>query len=354
MDIESAELLLPSEGGSEFSATLAFFTEQLGFRLAAILPAEDPAQALLVGHGLRIRLHRGVGGSPGCLRLRCRGLREASERIAPNGTKIELVAAGSELELPPLTPELVLSRREASTWTEGRAGMRYRDLIPGRQGGRFIASHIVIADAGPVPDYVHHHLVRLQLIYCRRGWVRVVYEDQGPPFVLETGDCVLQPPGIRHRVLESSAGLEVLELSCPAEHETHADHELSLPNGSSDPKRRWAGQRFVHHRAASASWALGPAPGFEQCDVGIAAATDGLADVHVLRSRDGGVLSLAHAGELSWSFVLDGEATLACPGEPEHALVAGDAVAVPPGLAAELRVSSPNFQALRAVVVQRM
>jgi hypothetical protein len=49
------------------------------------------------------------------------------------------------------------------------------------------------------------------------------------------GDMVLQPPGIRHRVLESSPGLEVVEISCPALHETFADHEMELPNGKDRP-----------------------------------------------------------------------------------------------------------------------
>ena len=62
--------------------------------------------------------------------------------------------------------------------------MQYRDLLPQHQGGSFIASHIVIPNGGPVPDWVHHHGVRFQTIFCVRGWVRVVYEDQGPPFVL--------------------------------------------------------------------------------------------------------------------------------------------------------------------------
>ena len=53
------------------------------------------------------------------------------------------------------------------------------------------------------------------MIAVRRGWVRVVYEDQGEPFVMEAGDLVLQPPGIRHRVLESSPGLEVVEITLP-------------------------------------------------------------------------------------------------------------------------------------------
>ena len=46
------------------------------------------------------------------------------------------------------------------------------------------------------------------MIYCMKGWVRLVYEDQGEPFLLEPGDCVLQPPEIRHRVLESPPGLD--------------------------------------------------------------------------------------------------------------------------------------------------
>lgn len=77
--------------------------------------------------------------------------------------------------------------------------------------------------------------------YCRSGWVRVVYEDQGESFVMHAGDCVLQPPEIRHRVIESSDDLEVIEVSVPAEHETFAEHEITLPNKTFKPDRifRW-------------------------------------------------------------------------------------------------------------------
>ena len=50
----------------------------------------------------------------------------------------------------------------------------------------------------------------------------VAYENQGPPFLLRPGDMVIQPPEIRHRVLESSDGLEVVEIGCPADHVTIA------------------------------------------------------------------------------------------------------------------------------------
>ena len=86
------------------------------------------------------------------------------------------------------------------------------------------------------------------MIFCYKGWVKVVYEDQGPQFVMNSGDCVLQPPHIRHQVLECSDGLEALEVSCPAEHETYTAHLLELPNSKTDPSRNFSGQRFLFSR----------------------------------------------------------------------------------------------------------
>ena len=265
---ERAEVVLPCP---DLDATLSFFTERLGFRLERIFPADDPAVAVISGHGLRIRLDRRRTGDAGALRLVCRDstmLREGPrEWTAPNGTRIELVEAEPPLVLPPIRPSLVV-RRGASEgdWTAGRAGMLYRDLIPGRQGGRFIASHIRIPEGGPVPDHVHYHKVRFQMIYCYRGSVRVVYEDQGPPFVLAAGDCVLQPPRIRHRVLECAPGLEVVEVSCPADHETVIDHALSLPTATLDAERDFGGQRFVRHEVSQARWQVWRRAGFEARD----------------------------------------------------------------------------------------
>ena len=44
-----------------------------------------------------------------------------------------------------------------------------------------------------MPDMVHYHSIGFQLIFCYKGWVRVVYEDQWAPFVLKAGECLLQP-----------------------------------------------------------------------------------------------------------------------------------------------------------------
>jgi quercetin dioxygenase-like cupin family protein len=333
----AAEVVIPC---ADLDATLGFFTA-LGFCLDAIFPADDPAIAVVSGHGLRLRLARGVAGAPGVIRLAYRG-EWAGEpvRVAPNGTRVELVPAEPPIAVPPLQPAFVVARHRDATWVSGRAGMRYRDLIPGRLGGRFIASHIQIRDGGPVPDYVHYHRVRFQMIYCYRGWVRVVYEDQGEPFVLEPGDCVIQPPEIRHRVLEASPGLEVIELGSPAEHETHADHALALPTPARAPDRVWAGQRFVRHRAAAATWQG------EVRDLGIAEATRGLAGARVVRLAGGDRGPRASRGELAFGFVLAGAVTLARAGTAPDALVAGDAFVVPPGVDHALTAPSRDLELL--------
>jgi mannose-6-phosphate isomerase-like protein (cupin superfamily) len=327
--IVAAEAVLPCR---DLDETIAFFVDQLGFRLERISPADDPSTAVLSAAGTRLRLMRGAGGHPGTIILATDG-GTARHLVAPNGTRVVLEPSRTTFDLPALAPSFTMSRHDDDgTWVVGRAGMRYRDLIPGRQGGRFIASHIVIPDAGPVPDYVHYHRVRFQMIYCYRGWVRVVYEDQGDPFVMEAGDCVVQPPEIRHRVLESSHDLHVIELTCPAEHDTFAEHAITLPTTSLRPERVFGGQRFHHHRAATADWKPWNVEGFEHHDLGLAGATDDLAHVSVVRGGAAVPLSIeCHGAEIRFVFVLAGHGVLHRDGHEPVRVEAGDAVAVPPG-----------------------
>ncbi|MBL0124533.1 MAG: hypothetical protein IPP88_17980 [Betaproteobacteria bacterium] len=245
MPVQHAQIVIPC---SDFDATFEALTAQLGFRVDMIFPADSPTTAVVSGFGVTLRLEvaaRAMGDSQVLLRL----ITDQSPLVVPvPGLSIEWVQGATTVELPEGKQEYILTRmNDADAWVTGRAGMQYRDLIPGRFGGRFIGSHIRIPDGGPVPDYVHFHKVRFQMIFCKAGWVRVVYEDQGEPFLLRAGDCVLQPPGIRHRVLEASAGLEVIELGCPAIHETLADHQISLPTMQVLPQREFGGQRFARH-----------------------------------------------------------------------------------------------------------
>jgi mannose-6-phosphate isomerase-like protein (cupin superfamily) len=181
------------------------------------------------------------------------------------------------------------------------------------------------------------------MIFCRAGWVRLVYEDQGEPFVLGAGDCVLQPPEIRHRVLEASPGLEVVEIGCPAMHETFADHILQLPTGRDLPERSFGGQRFVRHLAADAPWIPWRIAGFEARDTGIGAATDGLAGARVVRPRPGAAPSTAaapHAGEFMFLFVLAGALELEGEALGRHRLGADDCCVIPAGAAYSIRADA--------------
>jgi len=279
--------------------------ERRGYRLDMIMPADNPRIAV-------------VSKRSEMLQLTARATGVQAEPFAGLGHPV----------IPPSTQEFVITRAtDAGAWAKGRAGMQYRDLIPGRLGGRYIASHIRIPDGGPVNDYVHHHRVRFQMIFVRKGWVRVVYEDQGEPFVMHEGDCVLQPPHIRHRVLEASPGLEVIEIGCPAEHETFRDHDLTLPTLIVDPARNFSGQRFVRHIAADAPWQQDE--GFEFRDTGIAKATNNLASVRMIRPAK---FTRTHNGDFLFFSVLQGRVKLASPALGQHTLAADDACALPAGV----------------------
>lgn len=340
--IRDAQMVVPCP---DIAASLAFFTERLGFRVEQIHPADAPTVAVISGFGVHLRLQamstESALASPMSLRLACDFERlpagVARALRSPCGVQITLADADPPLLVPAGTQEFLVCRHDdANAWGVGRAGMQYRDLIPGRLGGRFIASHIRIPDGGVVPDYVHYHKVRFQMIFCKAGWVRVVFEDQGPSFVLQAGDCVLQPPQIRHRVLEASPGLEVIELGCPAIHETFADHQMSLPTAQITADRRFYGQRFVHHVAAQAPWRPWRLAGLMARDSGIAGATEDLATVRVVRvdpSRPANASalqpSLRHSGELLFLFVLRGQLALHSPEFGEHCLRADDACVIP-------------------------
>ncbi len=311
----------------------------IGFRMDRIAPADHPVEADVSGFGVQLRVcevdtDRLV---PITLRLSAPGADDGAARdtVWPANWTVMVDDADRPMVLPPMVDELVVSRAADAELGVGRAGMRYRDLVPSRHGGRYIASHIHILDGGPVPDYVHFHKIRFQLIFCARGWARLVYEDQGEPFVMHAGDAVLQPPEIRHRVLESSDHLEVVEIGCPAQHDTMAEHGFDLPTPVLAPERDFGGQRFVHHRAAGAAYEPWRHAGFEARNTTIDLATGGIADVRVARAlpgaTDDGEWVMAD-DEFTFHFVLEGHTTLRLA-DRDIDLVRGDSVSVPRGLA---------------------
>ncbi len=341
-----AEICLPT---TDLRADLGFFGKVLQMRLDMIYPADDPSVAVYSGHGLRVRLEQKAGENPG-LRILTDDptfADGANTLMSPGGTPVEIHPLDPPLILPETDHAFVVRRlADQAPWVIGRAGMQYRDLIPNRLGGSIIASHIRIPDGGPVPDMVHFHKVGFQLIFCYRGWVDVVYEDQGPPIRLTAGDCFTQPPEIRHRVLEASDGIEVIEIGVPAEHITEIDHEMELPTPHLRPDREWQGQRFVFNQAKAADWQPSRLPGFVARDTTIAANTKDVAGVQVFRRGQGDPVWATHDADIHFTFVMAGQMTLEGEGKDPYTLAPGDAFVIPPGMATRYADPSDDIELL--------
>jgi quercetin dioxygenase-like cupin family protein len=325
-----AEIVVPT---TDLRKDLPFFTKTLGMRMDMIYPADAPAVAVMSGHGLRLRLDSHAKGAPAHLRILTDDpiADGARSLTSPGGTRVEFDELNPPLILPATEHAFVVRRlADQAPWVIGRAGMEYRDLIPTRLGGAMIASHIRVPD-GPVPDMVHFHKVGFQLIFCVAGWVDVIYEDQGDTLRIRAGDCFIQPPGIRHKVLHSE-GVQVVEIGVPAEHVTEIDHDMTLPTAVFRPEREWDGQRFVHNIGATGAFAPFRIPGFEARDTTINANTKGVASVMVARP-----VGLApwtrHAGDILFTFVMAGAMTLEGEGKDPYRLSPGDAFVIPPGMA---------------------
>lgn len=342
-----AEIRLPTQ---ELRDDLPFFTQTLKMRLDMIYPADDPRVAVLSGHGLRIRIEKGAPEPPGTIRILTEdpdGFAGGERTLtAPNGTRIEIDEIDPPIVLPPTQHAFVVRRlADQAPWIIGRAGMEYRDLVPSRLGGAMIASHIRVPD-GPVPDMVHFHKVGFQLIFCIKGWVDVLYEDQGGPRRLTAGDCFIQPPAIRHKVLHAADGIEVIEIGVPAEHVTEIDHVMTLPTPALRPEREWDGQRFVHSLASDGVFRPFRIPGFAARDTTINANTKGVASVMVARPAAGEAPWTLHRGDILFTFVLKGAMTLEGEGKEPYRLSPGDAFVIPPGLATRYAAPTPDLELL--------
>jgi quercetin dioxygenase-like cupin family protein len=345
-----AEIRLPT---TALRDDLPFYTKVLKMRLDMIFPADNPEVAVLSGHGLRLRIAKGAPEAPGTIRILTDdpdGFAGGQRALtAPNGTRVEI----DELNPPVVTPAtehafVVRRLADQAPWVIGRAGMEYRDLVPTRLGGAMIASHIRVPD-GPVPDMVHFHKVGFQLIFCVAGWVDVLYEDQGGVRRIHAGDCFIQPPGIRHKVLHSE-GVQVVEIGVPADHVTEIDHDMVLPTTHYRPDREWDGQRFVHDIGKEGVFHPFRIPGFEARDTSIHANTKGVASVMVARPSGQPAPWTAHDGDILFSFVMTGAMTLEGEGKEPFRLSSGDAFVIPPGMATRYTDATADLELLEVTL----
>lgn len=98
---------------------------------------------------------------------------------------------------------------------------RYRDLGIAAATNGLVQAHVIrlIPPCTPEVSKRHFHKVDFQMVYVLKGWIRNEFEGEGE-HVMRAGSCWIQPPGIKHTVLDYSDDCELLEIIMPADFET--------------------------------------------------------------------------------------------------------------------------------------
>ena len=103
-----------------------------------------------------------------------------------------------------------------------RSYAKYRDLGIAPATGGMVQAHVIRmlppfrAEEVSTP---HYHDVEFQMIYVLKGWMRSEFEGEGA-HTFHAGSCWIQPPKIKHTVLDYSDDCELLEIILPAEFDT--------------------------------------------------------------------------------------------------------------------------------------
>ena len=101
-----------------------------------------------------------------------------------------------------------------------RAFFEYRDLgIAKATNGAFGANVIRGIPGAHATGQWHTHDLPFQMFFVLKGWVRFEYEDIGEK-TFKAGDCCYQPRLVKHREIEHSDDVEILEITGPADFET--------------------------------------------------------------------------------------------------------------------------------------
>jgi len=103
-----------------------------------------------------------------------------------------------------------------------RSYAEYRDLGISTATGGMVQAHVIRFVPPCRPEEVsklHYHDVDFQMVYVLKGWIKSEFEGEGAVTMRE-GSCWLQPPKIKHTVLDYSDDCELLEIILPADFET--------------------------------------------------------------------------------------------------------------------------------------
>jgi mannose-6-phosphate isomerase-like protein (cupin superfamily) len=103
-----------------------------------------------------------------------------------------------------------------------RTYAHYRDLGIAAASHGLAQAHVIrlIGPCNPAEvSKLHYHDVEFQMVYVLKGWVKTYMEGQGET-LMKQGSCWIQPPRIKHMIMDYSGDVELLEVILPAEFRT--------------------------------------------------------------------------------------------------------------------------------------
>jgi mannose-6-phosphate isomerase-like protein (cupin superfamily) len=123
----------------------------------------------------------------------------------------------------PRKQRFVFNHLDANSFDAGlRSYAQYRDLDIAAATGGLVRAHVIKMVPPCIPAVVsrrHFHDVEFQMIYVLKGWIKSEFDGAGAVTMRE-GSCWLQPPKIKHSVLDYSDDCELLEIIMPAGFDT--------------------------------------------------------------------------------------------------------------------------------------
>ncbi|HXW27085.1 MAG TPA: cupin domain-containing protein [Xanthobacteraceae bacterium] len=116
-----------------------------------------------------------------------------------------------------------VSHHNPADFAEGlRRYAKYRDLGISAATDGLVQAHVIQLVPPCRPEEVsklHYHDVEFQMVYVLKGWIKTEMEGEGG-ITMREGSCWIQPPRIKHRVLDYSDDCQVLEIVLPADFKT--------------------------------------------------------------------------------------------------------------------------------------
>ena len=99
---------------------------------------------------------------------------------------------------------------------------KYRDLGINAATNGLVQAHVVQFVPPCRPEEVsklHYHDCEFQMVYVLKGSIKTELEGPGA-ITMRQGSCWIQPPRVKHKVLDYSDDCEVLEIVLPADFKT--------------------------------------------------------------------------------------------------------------------------------------